>query len=52
MTDDMARSFQQMLRQPMLGWIGILIAWRFFGEVFGPLHGYAVQLLYPELTYR
>ena len=52
MTDDMARSFQQLLRQPMLGWIGIFIAWRFFGEVFGPIHGYAVQLLYPELTYR
>ena len=52
MTDDMARSFQQLLRQPMLGWIGILIAWRFFGEVFGPIHGYAVQLLYPELMYR
>ncbi len=52
MTDDMARSFQQLLRRPMLGWIGILIAWRFFGEVFGPIHGYAVQLLYPELMYR
>ena len=52
MPDDLARSFQRMLRQPMIGWMGILVAWQLFGGVFRPIHGFAVGLLYPELLYR
>ena len=51
MSDDLARSFQDILRQPMIGWMGILIAWRLFGNVFAPFHGFAVSLLYPGLAY-
>lgn len=51
MSDDRARAFQSILRQPMFGWVGILIAWRIFGSVFGPIHGFAVSLLYPSLSY-
>jgi Zn-dependent protease len=52
MPDQLARSFHQFLRQPMIGWIGILIAWRLFGGVFRPIHGFALGMLYPELVYR
>lgn len=51
MGDDLARRYQMFLHQPMLSWIGILIAWRFFGPVFGPIHSLALNLLYPGVTY-
>ena len=47
MSEGMARSFQQMLRQPMIGWMGLLIAWRIFGNVFSPILRFAVSALYP-----
>jgi Zn-dependent protease len=47
-----ARSLQAMLRQPMIGWMGILIAWQFFGRIFAPIHAVALSLLYPDLVYR
>ena len=47
MPANVARAYQNFLRQPMLGWIGILIAWRVFDVIFGPLFLFAVNLLYP-----
>jgi hypothetical protein len=35
-----------------LGWIGILIAWQLFDQMFMPLFFGAVHLLYPEMNYR
>ena len=52
MSDDIARSFQRMLRQPMIGWVGILVAWQLFGGIFRPIHAFAVSILYPDLIYR
>ncbi len=39
------------MRQPMIGWIGILVAWRIFDAVFAPIFLAAVNLLYPEFSY-
>ncbi len=49
---DTAARFQEFMRQPMVGLVGLLVAWRFFGVLFAPLHGLALGLLYPGLTYR
>lgn len=43
--------YEAFLRTPMLGWLGILIAWRIFGTVFHPLFTLAVNLVYPGSQY-
>ena len=52
MSDELARRYQVFVRQPMLSWMGILVAWRLFGPVFRPIHGLALGLLYPDIGYR
>lgn len=37
---------------PMLGWIGIVVAWQVFDYVFEPVFFTAVNLLYPGVSYR
>lgn len=37
--------------QPMLGWIGMLVAWRLFDVVFNPVFLLAINLLYPGAHY-
>jgi Zn-dependent protease len=46
-----ARRFQALLRRPQFAWIGLLAAWLLIGELFGPIHLAAVNLLYPEFSY-
>ena len=43
--------YQEFVSQPMLGWLGILIAWRIFGVVFRPLFMFSLSLLYPGVEY-
>ncbi len=52
MGDQLARRYQAFIRQPMLAWAGILIAWRLFGPIFRPIHGLALSLLYPGAGYQ
>ncbi|HVS03302.1 MAG TPA: site-2 protease family protein [Thermoanaerobaculia bacterium] len=47
LSEDTARRYQQLLAHPMLGLIGILIAWRLFSPLFRPLFRFALELLYP-----
>ena len=47
MTDDAARWLQSFYRQPMIGWVGLLIAWQLFGRLFVPIEQFALGLLYP-----
>ena len=47
MSEDVARTVQGIFRQPMVGWMGILIAWQFFGNFFMPIARFARTLLYP-----
>ena len=49
MSDDAARWLQSFYRQPMIGWVGLLIAWQLFGRLFRPIFRFAVGLLFPDL---
>jgi Zn-dependent protease len=46
-----ARYQEFLWRNAGLGWIGILVAWRMFDEVFEPVFLVAVNLLYPGVRY-
>jgi Zn-dependent protease len=47
-----ARYQRFMWTTPMIGWVGILLAWKLFGFVFDPVFTAAVNLLYPGANYR
>lgn len=44
-------SYQNMVRQPMVAFVGILIVWNLIGEVFRPIFLGAINLLYPGAHY-
>ncbi len=44
--------WSEFVNQPMFGWIGILIAWKLFDEIFMPIFLGAVHLLYPDMNYQ
>jgi len=47
-----ARRYQNFLRAtPMLGWLGLVLAWQMADLVFRPLFSAAVNLIYPGVTY-
>lgn len=47
-----ARTWQRTLwSQPALSILGLVIAWRLFGEIFWPVLLFAVALLHPEASY-
>ncbi|HEY5656419.1 MAG TPA: site-2 protease family protein [Myxococcota bacterium] len=52
LTREAGERWREFANQPMLGWVGILIAWTIFGEIFLPVFFAAVRLLYPEMNYR
>ena len=41
-----ARKIQYIMRQPMMGWIGIIVAWNLFGRIFWPIFINVVGLIY------
>ena len=43
--EDVSRRWQLTMRQPLVGILGILVAWRLFGYVLFPVFGAALQLL-------
>lgn len=51
MTPAQAEGWQRLLRQPALGWLGILVAWRLLDAVFLPCFLFAISLLYPGSRY-
>ncbi len=46
-----ASSYRDFLRQPMMALVGLLVAWKIFASVFGPIHSLAISWLYPGLVY-
>jgi Zn-dependent protease len=44
-------AYRNFSRQPMIGWLGILIAWRIFGYLYHPIFLLVVNLLYPGAQY-
>jgi Zn-dependent protease len=49
MSDDAARWLQSFYRQPMIGWVGLLLAWQLFPRLFAPIDRLALGLLYPAI---
>jgi Zn-dependent protease len=47
-----AERYQELVRQPAVSLLGLVIAWKLFGAVFGPVLGLAIRLLYPGLAYQ
>lgn len=50
-SDAVARRVQGLLRNPRLGLVGLLLAWLAMPRIFGPVHRFAIRLLYPEIPY-
>lgn len=50
--EETAHKIMDFLQQPGIGIIGLVIAWFLFGDIFGPVHLFAINLLYPGLTYE
>jgi len=51
MDRDTAARYQETMMQPMWSMLGILVAWRIFDHIFGPIHKLALSLLYPGTTW-
>ena len=52
MSRETTKRYQEFLwSTPMLGWIGLLIAWKLFDFVFDPVFTAAVNLIYPGVRY-
>jgi Zn-dependent protease len=43
--------YQELLRTPAFAWIGLLLVFVFFGQLFRPVFLFAVNLLYPFASY-
>jgi Zn-dependent protease len=46
LSERLARGWQELLQNPMWSLVGIIAAWRVFGPIFGPIHAFALGLLY------
>ena len=51
MKDEIARRYQELMRQPMIALLGIMVAWRVIGRLFWPLLTLALRFLYPGISY-
>ncbi len=52
MSREQSAAYQQFLwSNPMLVWVGMIIAWQLFDVIFGPIFTGAVNLLYPGMRY-
>jgi len=50
-SDDRARRLQVLMSRPQFSMLGLLVAWFAVGPIFRPVLRWAVNLLYPELSY-
>lgn len=51
-TEDFARRFTAVTRNPTLAIIGLLVCWKIFGYLYDPLFTVALNVLYPGARYR
>lgn len=45
-----ARHYREIMMQPMMSIMGLIIAWNIFGPIFRPVFGWALSLLYYGIT--
>lgn len=50
--EETARKYLQFIRNPSFMFIGMMVAWKFFGFIYSPIHLWFINLLYPELHYK
>lgn len=49
--EDKAFAYLQFISTPGFAFIGLVLAWKLFDVLFGPLHVCAINLLYPGMNY-
>ena len=49
--ENTARKYMNFIHNPAFMFFGLLIAWQLFGKVFSPIFTFAINLLYPGVTY-
>ena len=49
MSDNVSRSYQAFINQPMWAFIGLIAAWRYFPILFGPFLNLLISVLYPGM---
>jgi Zn-dependent protease len=52
LNDRTAERYQNFLRQPTNRLIGLVVAWQVFGPLFGYIHSFAINILYPGFSYH
>jgi Zn-dependent protease len=50
--EEKARQYLKFIRKPSFMFIGLMLAWQFFGVIYSPIHLFFINLLYPESHYR
>lgn len=52
LSDRATRRYQEFLwGQPVLGWVGLLLAWQLFDRIVNPVFLFVVNLVYPGVRY-
>ena len=51
LSSESAYRYKELIRQPAFSIIGLVIAWQFFGFLFEPVHLFAINHLYPGVSY-
>lgn len=46
-----AERYMAAIHQPTFAIVGLLVAWYVFGRIFSPIHLFAINVLYPGVTY-
>jgi Zn-dependent protease len=49
--EDLTERYQELVRTPAFAWMGLIVVFVFFGEIFRPVFLLAVNLLYPFASY-
>jgi Zn-dependent protease len=47
-----SEKYANFIHNPAFLYIGMFLAWKLIGLIFGPIHTFAVCLLYPGVTYN
>ena len=50
-SEERALKIYEFMRQPGMSLLGLVIAWRLFGEIFSPLFWFAISILYTGVSY-
>lgn len=52
MSEQLGQKYMSLLHRSGFAILGIFLAWKFFGYIYGPIHLLAINLLYPGMNYH